>query len=670
MNNVTNAEARMLSVQGQTPLAIPLTYRHFERKALLPAFGSQAREISLRGLYRNPHNTLIQGAFGGLTSKIISTPYQVKGPTQADSENAQAMLINAHFGRGFEYLFSVTALNYLRHDRGVWWELIGYGDPDGPLVGSPVAVSVLDPLRCYPTGDPEYPVWYYSRDGKIHRLHESRVVHFVDMPDGDDDHPDVGLCALSRAVAIADREILMGRYIITRLDDKPKPGMRLFKNIDETQYDNMLTRYLNKRQTNDPDDPFGQVFDIFGVDPHEETGVEYVAYSEAPEKFDFIAYVGLDVKALALAIGVDIQELWELTGGGIGTGTQSKILHAKSQGKTFGKLLKAFERALNLRTLPPQCEFNWQYRDPQEDAELAQTASTWATTVTTVGEDLNKRERRQLLANQIGAFRDVLLDEQGQVRLPDDDIAPAVPDDSQTEDDENPQAEDATNAQPQLLTLARKAFGDTASEFADNFALLVNLARDGSINRRSLGIRLRGQLRTLGEQSYRDGLAAGGVEDAELNDDDQAAIQSWLADQSSYVSDFSAEVTKDGLTDTEVISRAQLWVNKSLSPIYHQGIAAADRNGLYEWGLGKTEKHCVTCLRLNGQKHRMRDWVAYGLLPKASTLVCGGWNCDCALQKTTGRAQGNLRSVRYVRTRKQRRAERRIPLWRRLLRIA
>lgn len=657
--NVTAAEARLLSVQGKPNLSVSLAVGYIEREALLPKYGSQAREQALRRLYRNAHNTLVQGALGGIVSKIVSTPHEVTGPNNADSKNAQAMLREAHFGKGFEHLFSVTALNYLRHDRGVWWELIGYGNPDGPLVGSPVAVAVLDPIRCYPTGDPEYPVWYYSRSGGLHRLHHTRVVHFVDMPDGDEDYPDVGLCALSRAVAIAEREILMGRYVSTRLDDKPKPGMMLFQNIQEDQYDQARVRFLAKRRNPVMEDVFGDVFMLFGVDPQVGADVKQVSYSEAPEKFDFIAYVNVDVKELALAIGVDIQELWELTGGGIGTGTQSRILHAKSQGKTFGKMLKMFERALNLRVLPPECEFSWQYRDPQEDAERANLAQTWASTVVTVGEDLSQLERRRLLANQIEGFRDVLLDAQGHVRLPDDDIDPAQPDVSQLDDEA---AEEEQKPSP-TLQIARKAFADTSSEFADNFALIVDLARDGTLNRRRLGIRLRGQLKLLGEKAYRDGMAAGGVKDAELDDDDRAALQTWLAEQSGYVSAFTEEVTKQGLTDTEVTSRAQLWVNKSLSAIYHEGIAVADRNGLYEWVLGDTEKRCITCLRLKGQKHRMRDYVRYGLLPKSGKLVCGGWNCDCHLAKTTGAASGSLRAVRYVRTRKKVRQQRRRSLW-------
>jgi hypothetical protein len=649
MSDVTTAEARALSVQGPARATIPFSLRAVERRALLPPYGSQAREIALRRLYRHPHNTLVQGAMAGLVSKVVSTPFEVVGPTEAESENAQAMLLNAHFGKGAEHLLSVSALNYLRHDRGVWWELIGYGHPDEALAGAPVAVSALDPIRCFPTGDATHPVWYYSTDGRIHRLHHTRVVHFVDMPDGDEDYPDTGLCALSRAVAIAEREILMGQYISTRLDDKPKPGLMLFKNIEETQYREAAARYLAERRAGRSDqDIFGEVFMLFGVDPHEMAGVEYVSYSEAPEKFDYIAYVQLDVKELALALGVDIQEIWELTGGGIGTGTQSQILHEKSKGKTLGRMRKMFERALNLSVLPPECEFRWQYRDSQEDSERAELAASWSNTVVTLGSDLSQQQRLQLLANQVEAFADVILDARGQVRLPDDDIEPAVP--TITEDDEN--TEDEADA-PDGAGFSFKDFDATSATFARAFSTLVNQARDGTLNRRSLGIRLRQQLRLLGEQAYRDGMAEGGAGDEALGSEDRAALQAWLSEQSRYVSHLTEEVVKQGLSDAQVEQRADAWATNSLGEIRLRGLASVKANQYMRWAMNSTAEHCPTCLKLNGQVHRLRDWLRYGFYPKASTLVC--WSgCKCALEPAEGPAQGNLRGVRYIRLRKAR----------------
>jgi hypothetical protein len=83
-----------------------------------------------------------------------------------------------------------------------------------------------------------------------------------------------------------------------------------------------------------------------------------------------------------------------------------------------------------------------------------------------------------------------------------------------------------------------------------------------------------------------------------------------------------------------------MWYNKSIAPAYQSALLSADKNGMYEWALGKAE-HCSDCLRLNGQRHRMRDWKRKGLLPQSDVLECGGFNCKCSLNKVNAKARGN-----------------------------
>ena len=161
------------------------------------------------------------------------------------------------------------------------------------------------------------------------------------------------------------------------------------------------------------------------------------------------------------------------------------------------------------------------------------------------------------------------------------------------------------------------------------------------------GIIARDLLRKWGLQAFRDGLEDGGVqpyaEDGAplpLDASEQKAYTSWLAEQSAYVSRLSNE-----LNTTEELNadyRASLWGNKSLMSIYQAGLISADKNGMYRWELGKTEKHCKDCSRLSGQVHRLKDYQRRRLLPNSDTLECTGMNCDCNLIKTTERAKGRF----------------------------
>ena len=97
-----------------------------------------------------------------------------------------------------------------------------------------------------------------------------------------------------------------------------------------------------------------------------------------------------------------------------------------------------------------------------------------------------------------------------------------------------------------------------------------------------------------------------------------------------------------GVSDPQAENKPATWFNKSIMPLYQAGRLSADRNGLYEWLLGRTEEHCRSCLAAVGQRHRLKDWYRVGAIPQADLLECKGFNCDCKFQKASGRARGRL----------------------------
>lgn len=126
---------------------------------------------------------------------------------------------------------------------------------------------------------------------------------------------------------------------------------------------------------------------------------------------------------------------------------------------------------------------------------------------------------------------------------------------------------------------------------------------------------------------------------AELPLDDDTA--NWarleLAAQLDYV-DQLFETLKDlrkaGDYDSgEVaISRADSWAS-GLDGFYNEVVLRGSKNQMVEWVLGETEKHCPTCLSLNGKRHRISWFIERDYIPRKNgcALDCGGWNCDCSL---------------------------------------
>src|SRR3990167_7279856 len=404
-----------------------------QRGPLLESWGSRSREEDLRRFYRYDYNWMIQGAFAGVMKVVASAPWEIKGPDdlgatdekyygeackaaglgptrseRPDVDYWQTLLRQADFGRGWGSFF-MKGVDYLRQDGGWYWEIIAPGSPLKAPTGPATGLAHLDSLRCLPTGDPEFPVVYVDRQQKLHRMHHTRVVQLVDMPDGDERRPGYGLCALSRAISIVNREILMGRYIEAMLDDKPPPGIVTAVGMTREKREQALALY-REDQRKDERPPWGDQLWIFGMDRDSAPEIETTTFQQAPEKFDFKTYTELDVDSLALAIGVDRQDLWQLTGGNIGSGTQSEILSQKSRGKTIGLLRTSIERALN-DILPKEYEFAFKYRDGQEDQERATVAGAWAGAVASAQNALSMDEQRRILADVIEPFGDVLRDE-------------------------------------------------------------------------------------------------------------------------------------------------------------------------------------------------------------------------------------------------------------------
>lgn len=622
-----------------------------QRGPLLPAWGTRERERALQAYYRHNYSTLIQGAFSGLAKRWAATPWEISGPPRA-TKRFQDVFRQADFGAGWGTLISKVALDFLRYDGGAYVEVIAPGNPMKAPTGPVLGLAALDSLRCFPTGDPQYPVVYTNRKGTMHLMHRTRVLHFVDMPDADMNNPGYGLSALSRSIAIANRQILMGRYIEQALDDNPSPGFALLSGLSRQKFNEAFQAYRTE-QGGDMRPEWGRIAWLVGLQPENPVTLEFVPFSKPPEAFDRAVYTELDVNELALAIGVDKQELWELGSGDLGSGAQSEVLHAKSQGKMFGAFLTMLERAFN-DVLPDTCEFTFKVQDPYEVQERAQTASLWAGVVQVLGDRLTPDEVRLLLANQIEAVKDAISDASGEIaRLNDADPKgePQPPevtavDNTPLQDDATPPgaAQDVTADDADGM-LAAKAVAATRLDFENDFEALLDEARAGRVDRRRFPILMRSIIRRQSLKAYRDGLIDGGVADGALDDDDNAAWASLYADASNYVRDFWKSLFDGaGISDAQAAQRPGIWWNKSLQPFYTAGRASADKNGAYEWVLGQTEAHCPHCLMLNGQVHRLRDYVKSGWLPQADKLACGGFQCDCKLVKSDQKARGRFPS--------------------------
>lgn len=616
------------------------------RDGTLPAWGLHKRDRALRTLYRNSYNWMAQSAVSALVRKVKSTPWQLKAGRNTAS-HFQEVLQQAHFGRGWGEFVSRLLLDFLTCDYGAYIEVIGRGKPDSALKGRVTGLAVLDSLRCVPTGNLEYPVVYYSRKtNTLHRLHHTRVIRIVDMPDGDESRHLAGLCSLSRAVSIIEQQIPLQRYLSGTFDDMPPIGIFYNNaNMNDEQWKKAWAAYKQSLKQNKS----GILTLNNGQAGSEVTG-EFLRFASSPDGFNYETYTEIAVNATAAAFGIDRQDIYPLTGKMSGTATQSEVLSEKAHGMAYGDILSILERSLNNHILPANAEFNFEYKDPEKDIQIAQRDQVIVNTVQSLNAlSLPPEAVMQYLVNMSDTFRDAFTDEDGELlELPDDDLKPntqpAPPpemDEDATVDDNLAETDEDSAVQGESKSL--KAIQATRLDFENRFDDILEGIRDGSVTRRRAGILLRGLIRTFGSRAYRDGLQDGGVDIAEIDSSDERTINQLIMKQSQYVSNLTATLIHgNGISDLQAQQKAELWFNKSISPFYDAGRLSADKNGMYLWTLGATEQHCKDCKRLDTQVHRLRSYLEKGWYPRSDKLECTGFHCDCRLLPTDAPAKGRF----------------------------
>ena len=127
-----------------------------------------------------------------------------------------------------------------------------------------------------------------------------------------------------------------------------------------------------------------------------------------------------------------------------------------------------------------------------------------------------------------------------------------------------------------------------------------------------------------------------------LDDDTQAWARAELESQSGYVDSMFLtlkQLRSEGDFDANATAsdRADAYTS-ALDGFYNSIKMMGAGNKMLTWNLGSAEKHCDTCLNLDGQRHRASWWSSKGYTPHrpGSNTICGGYNCDCSLSDDDG----------------------------------
>jgi len=258
-------------------------------------------------------------------------------------------------------------------DNGGFWEVIGEGKQDGPIVGPAQGLSCLDSFHCVRTGDIEFPVLYRDTSGKPSKLHRTRVAFASDMPSSRVEMRGVGFCALSRAINVSQNLQDISIFKQEKLGSRPVRGILLGKGI----HTSVVTGSLEVADEIMDNQGLARLakLPIIG-DIATDADLSLLSLSGLPDGFDEETSTRLGMFAIALAFGVPIRWIWPAATSGA-TKADAMYQHIAGLGGGIGKVLSIITMLLGGdprgsrhsagKFLPPHLKLVFDFQDDEQD---------------------------------------------------------------------------------------------------------------------------------------------------------------------------------------------------------------------------------------------------------------------------------------------------------------
>lgn len=599
------------------------------RNNLIPPYWSQARDDFFRKTALNSGPFLI--ALYNLITKVTAIEpsmkpieAQSKADKSAEAARLSALLLKQSWAREIPaFLFDLGT-----QDKGAFLEVVGGGEVDGPIEPTQVAPGVFlpglglkhrDAARCRLTGNSEFPVVYSHTDGIDYKLHNTRVVHYAQMPHPNPNLKGVGVSPMSRVIDHLV-QYMNAEEIVTDMLVDGYIGELIFTKPFTSDQIKKAFRVAEAQMTEGAPGTGHRRRHIFvGVENfNDDIQIERIPLRRLPDNYSKQEAMVLFSWALAAAFSMDAREL--LPGSVSGeTRADAQVQDQKSRQKFTREWINIMSMELDSKFAPMTVCTSFDFRDEVEIQEKATARKT-------MGEALKLEIEMEIITPKIAASQ---LNDRGFIS--DEELEQIIKVIEERESQQAPSIPASSPPTPQQVAglfnrstqLMDKAEEDDYREILEN--LLADF-EEGIISEQELTDNV---LQATEVYTMALFLAGANRSITDLTPADLQALNTQYEINNSSIDNLIIAA----VAGVGVNASLGLWVN-SLGRIREVGKLFQIGDPVLRWVLGKAD-HCDTCVSLNGTEMRKSEWLAMGLYPRCigCGLKCGGYSCACSFRQ-------------------------------------
>lgn len=332
------------------------------------------RDQDLRKFW--PTESNLAGALVNVCFRNAVFDWDIKGESEKVNQAVTDMMIGAIAGDMIGWVPFVQKLSQdlYSQDNGAFVEVIRdpgvdanskFKGPMAPVIG----IAHIDAGACVRTGNVETPVIYTDLNGKQHKLQWFEVIPFSDFPSPIQKMNGVGVCAVSRALRIAQIMRSIAIFKDENVSGRNVKNIEIIGGVSTSQLDDAVKRTM-ERADNANQLRYIDHAILASLDPEKPVSHVQVALASLPEGFDFDTEMQWFIATLALDFGTDYQEFAPLPGGGLGGGAQSNMLNRKTSGKGPRNWMDSISLAFkNYGVLPRGTTMVFNDKNQEEETE-------------------------------------------------------------------------------------------------------------------------------------------------------------------------------------------------------------------------------------------------------------------------------------------------------------